>query len=180
MAQLVALLRGINVGPHNRIKMADLRAWLEDDGYTDVRTLLQSGNIVLRTGKKPETVERAITRLIAREIDKDIDVVVRTEQEMAKVIADDPLADVADDGAKYVVMFLSKPADAAAARDLVQQDFGEEQLRVSGREVYAWCPRSLHDGPLAKALGKQKLAPSATIRNWNTVLKLQAMFDAAG
>lgn len=180
MAQLVVLLRGINVGPHKRMKMAELRAVLQDGGYRDVRTHLQSGNVILRSGKAPATVERGISAEIARAFGFDVDVVIRTGEEVVRIVADDPLAGTATDGGRYVVAFLSAEADPAAAEALSARDFGPEELRVRGREIYAWCPEGLRDGPLSKALARQKLAPLATVRNWNTVTRLRDMVGDGG
>ena len=107
MQQLVVLLRGINLGSARRVAMADLRAMLDDLGYEDVRTVLQSGNAVLRSGKKPDSVARAVEKRIAKDFGLEVDAMVRTGDEIADVVSADPLAGVATDGAKSVVIFLS-------------------------------------------------------------------------
>ena len=182
MAQLVALLRGINLGSARRVAMADLRAMLEDMGYEGVRTVLQSGNVVLTAGKGADAVGRAIEQRIHKEFGLDVDVMVRTAAELAAVVAADPLAGIATDGAKAVVIFLSAEPDAAAVTELAAEDFAPEEFRVRGRELYAWCPNGLQKSPLVKALTERLTPPSgsATARNWNTVLKLHALLDSAG
>jgi len=173
--QLVVLLRGINVGPHKRIRMADLRALLEGLGLEDVRTLLQSGNAVVRTAQAPAKVAEAVKDAIDREFGFDVDVVVRTDVELEAVVAADPFGEQADDPKKYVVLFLTRKPDAAAVKAVAAKadDFLPEEFRANGRELYVWCPGGLQKSPLNVALAHRRVAPVVTARNWNTVLKLR-------
>ena len=175
MTQLVALLRGINLGARNRIAMADLRALLTDMGYDDVRTHLQSGNVVLATRKAVGKVGPAIEKQIRERFGLDIDVIVRTGDELAEIVAANPLAKVVTDPSRHFVVFLSAAPDRAALRELTGEDFAPEQIVARGRELYAWCPGGFADSRVMKALGRQKLAPSSTFRNWKTVTKLAEM-----
>src|SRR3954471_17142820 len=111
MPRLVVLLRGINVGAHKRIKMADLRALLEARGYEDVETYLQSGNIVLSSRKQPATVQRDVERGISETLGHDVDVVVRTADQLDATVAADPFADVRDDHKRHQVVFLGGAPD---------------------------------------------------------------------
>ncbi|HEY6605062.1 MAG TPA: DUF1697 domain-containing protein, partial [Gaiellaceae bacterium] len=101
MAQLIVLLRGVNIGPRNRVPMPELRELLTEAGFDDVRTYVQSGNIVLSSTKTPSQVSRAVEREIARAFGLDIAIVVRTRAELAKVVQRNPLGDVADDPKRY-------------------------------------------------------------------------------
>ncbi|HWT24863.1 MAG TPA: DUF1697 domain-containing protein [Solirubrobacteraceae bacterium] len=179
MAQLVALLRGINLAKSRRIAMADLRALLEEQGFEAVRTHLQSGNVVLASDDAPDAVAAAIAAAIEERAGMSVDVVVRTADELAAVVAANPLAGVASDGARHVVAFLRNEPDAAALRALAEEDFGPERFEARGREIYAWCPNGLQKSPLLKAIGARlgKAPQTATVRNWNTVTKLAAMAD---
>jgi len=110
----IVLLRGINLGPRNRIAMPGLRKLLEDAGFDDVRTYVQSGNIVLDTRRKPETTATACEKLIEAELGLEIPAVVRTRDELAEVVRRNPLADVVDDPKRYQVSFLDgKPEPKA-------------------------------------------------------------------
>jgi uncharacterized protein (DUF1697 family) len=175
VARHVALLRGINVGRNKRIGMADLRAMLEELGYEDVRTLLQSGNAVFGAAGKPDAVARNIEGAIAERFGMEVGVVVRTAQEMADVVAANPLGDVATGGAKQHVIFLSAEPDAAALAAIA--DPAPEAFAACGREIHVWCPDGLQASALIKALSKPVIAPGAiaTVRNWNTVTKLAAL-----
>jgi uncharacterized protein (DUF1697 family) len=172
VTRLVVLLKGINLGSRRRIPMADLRTALEEAGFEEVRTHLQSGNVVLSSGDRPPAVSRAIEAAIRERFGMDVDVVVRTADELAAVVAADPLGDVADDPAKHLVAFLSAKPDRAALRELERQDFGAERLAAGPRELHAWCPGGIQRSGLMAALGRSELAPVVTVRNWRTVTRL--------
>jgi uncharacterized protein (DUF1697 family) len=172
MARQIALLRGINLGARNRVSMPELRELLTGLGHEDVRTLLQSGNVVLTSDETGEKLEQALEAAIAAELGVESRVVVRTARELAAVVRRDPLAGVADDPKRYQVSFLSAKPKAAVVRALEAADVAPEQVVVSGREIYAWHPAGIQRSPLAKLLTDRKLGVTATARNWNTVMKL--------
>ena len=178
MTRYVVLLRGINVGGHRRVAMADLRALLTDLGYQDVRTHLQSGNVVLSSGASAERTRQSIEDALDAKYGDGIEVFVRTRKELADVIDGDPLRAIADNSSRYVVMFLSGKPDALAIRAAQAAGLGGEEFVVAGSVIYAWCPDGLHNAKLAKLLSEKRLGVSATARNWNTVTKLLALADA--
>ncbi|MGH3761545.1 DUF1697 domain-containing protein [Actinophytocola sp.] len=174
MPTYVALLRGINLGANRRVAMADLRSWLAELGYEDVRTLLQSGNAVFRTPKRPATVQRELEARLAEHAGFTIDCVVRTADELRTVVEADPLGSIADDGSRYMVMFLGaepKPPDFAP------DAFAPELFHVGGREVYFWVPDGVRNSKVLAAFPAGK-GDVATVRNWNTVTKLLAMTES--
>ena len=175
---VVALLRGVNVGGHRRLPMADLRAALEEAGYEDVRTLLQSGNVVLRSDRKADAVGSGVARVIADGFGHDVHVVTRTGAQLAKIVESDPFADDATDGAKHFVAFQSKPAAKASLDALAAKDLAPDAYEVRGKEIYTWCPEGMRDSELMRMLSTVKLFPTATVRNWNTVTKLLEMVRA--
>jgi uncharacterized protein (DUF1697 family) len=170
MARVVLLLRGINVGAHKRIKMADLRALLEERGYRDVKTYLQSGNVVVSSRKQPDTVRRDVEQGISETLGHQVDVVARTAAQLADTVAADPFADVRDDDRFHQVVFLAGEPDLSR---LEAADFAPEQLVVRDGELHAWCPDGTNDSPLMKALAK--LRTTATARNWRTVVALDEL-----
>ena len=175
MPRMVALLRGINLAGKRRVAMADLRALLEELGYADVRTHLQSGNAVLTTRDPAAMVATAIEEGIAERLGLDVVVTVRTARQMAQIGAADRLGDVADDPAKRMVIFLPARPSRQAVRAIEDTDFGDERVEVAGGEVYAWCPGGIGRSPLMAALGDPKLTPGGTARNWRTVTRLAEM-----
>lgn len=177
MARHVVLLRGINIGPSNRIAMAELRAALEETGFEDVKTYLQSGNVVLGSTAKPESVGRMIEQLVAERFGLEIPMVVRTRTEIAKVVERNPLGEVATNPKLYQVSFLSAKLPAKALRELEEVAVSEERVVAIGREVYAWHPEGIARSKLWAKLAGKNLGVTATSRNWTTV---EALLELAG
>jgi uncharacterized protein (DUF1697 family) len=168
----IVLLRGINVGSRNRVAMPVLRELLADAGFEDVRTYVQSGNVVLTSGERPDRLARRCERLIAERFGLDVAVVVRTREELAAVVERDPLGDVATDPKRYQVSFLDAELDAETVRRLEEARADRERLAVIGREVYAWHPEGAARSRLWSLLAGKALGVTATSRNWTTVTKL--------
>jgi uncharacterized protein (DUF1697 family) len=173
----IALLRGINLGSRNRVSMPQLRDVLTDAGFDDVRTYLQSGNVVLSSTSRPERVARRCEDQIADAFGLDVAVVVRTRDELAKVVRRDPLGHVATNPKRYQVSFLSARLDPAVARKLRELVVEPEELVVSGREIYAWHPSGVARSKLWAQLAGRDLGVTATARNWTTVTSLLALAD---
>ena len=178
MPRQIVLLRGINIGSRNRIAMPALREALADAGFDDVRTYLQSGNVVLSSRAAPKTVARKCETLIAERFGLEIAVVVRTRDELAEVVRRNPLGDVATDPKRYQVSFLDREPDAKLVEKLAALAAGGEQLVADGRELYAWHPAGVARSKLWAALAGRDLGVTATARNWTTVTKLLELADA--
>lgn len=175
MPRQIALLRGINIRQNRRIGMADLRALLTGAGYGDVRTLLQSGNVVLDSDTPPDRLGSELERHIAAGLGVEVDVIVRTRDELADVVARDPLGAVATDPSRYHVSFLSAEPHPDVVRELSAADVAPEQFVFSGREIYVWRPNGMQRSPSAQLLADRRLGVTATVRNWNTVTRLLAL-----
>jgi uncharacterized protein (DUF1697 family) len=171
--RLVIFLRGINVGGHKRISMADLRALLEARGYADVKTYLQSGNAVVSSDRAPAEVEADVSAAIEETLGHEVAVVVRTAEQLEEVVRDDPFADVRTDHRFHQAVFLGGEPDAKAIAALRETDFSPERLVAAPGVLHAWCPDGVNDSPLIKAL--TKVRTTATARNWRTVEKLLEM-----
>ena len=178
MAVHIVLLRGINIGPRNRIAMPALRAALEEAGFEDVRTYVQSGNVVLESSAKPNEVQRKVERLIEKEFGLEIAVVVRTKAQLAAVVKKNPLEKVAESPKRYQVTFLAKKLPAKTVRALEDAATEDEQFVVAGREVYAWHPAGVARSKLWSKLAGQGLGVTGTSRNWTTVEALLELTDA--
>ncbi len=172
MARLVVLLRGINLGARNRVSMPDLREALEAAGYDDVRTYLQSGNVVLTSTAPPKKVARDCERLLADRFGLEIAVVTRTRTELARVVERNPLEGVAKDPKRYQVSFLEAKPAAKVVRELEELAAGAEKVVSVGREIYAWHPAGVARSKLWARLAGKNLGVTATARNWTTVTKL--------
>lgn len=177
MSAQIALLRGINVGSHNRIAMADLRALLAKLGYPDARTLVQSGNIVLNAEPEPDELAAELERAITGKFGVQTPVVVRTQDELAAVVTLDPLGDIAQEQKLYQVSFLSAEPDLEAVAKIGREDFAPERFVHVGREIYTWHPNGIHNSRLARMLSDKRLGVVVTARNWKTTTKLLEMAD---
>lgn len=176
-SRYIALLRGVNVGRAKRIAMADLRKLVEDLGYTGVRSLLNSGNIVFDAVVPPVDAAQAIEAAIALHLGVSTRVFVFSCDQVAGVIDDNPLLHVATDYARLFVFLLAGEPQRALATDLCKQDWAPESMAPGRHAVYVWCPQGLLDSAAATALGK-RLADGATSRNWNTMIRLHALCRA--
>jgi uncharacterized protein (DUF1697 family) len=169
MARHIVLLRGINIGPRNRIAMGELREALEEAGFEDVRTHLQSGNVVLTSTAKPESVARKCEKVIKERFGLEIAVVVRSRAELARVVKSNPLKKVATEPKRYQVSFLSAKPSAKVVRELEAVADDSEQVVAIGREIYAWHPKTVARSKLWAKLAGKGLGAKATARNWATV-----------
>jgi uncharacterized protein (DUF1697 family) len=170
--RVVVLLRGVNVGRAKRISMSDFAALLGDLGLTDVRTLLNSGNAVGTTTLAPAALARAVEAAIEERLGFTCDVVVRTRDEVAAAVAHDPLAAVATDPSRYLVVFLgAEPADSAVTK-LRALDLAPEEWVLEGRELYLWMPAGVAESAVSKHLAKGVLGVTWTGRNVATVRKI--------
>ena len=173
MTVYVGLLRGVNVGGARKLPMADLRRIAEDCGFDDVRTYVQSGNVVFRTGRAATAVARKLRSAIAAETSRDPAIAVRTAAQLAKVVEQCPF----DDTANVHVTFLVEGAKGAAPK-VDQQQFAPERYKVRGKEVYMYLPNGLGRSKLVQALTKGAAAADGTTRNWRTVTALLDMTRA--
>lgn len=170
MPRFVVLLRGINVGKAKRIAMADLRALLDELGYTDVRTVLNSGNAVVTGPDDDPTVHAGrIEAAIAERAGFEVRTVVLTAPDLTAIVAAHPFADVADDGSRMMAHVLGEAPDPADPHDPVATDPG--RARLVGRVIYQWCP----DGLLAAPAVGWPDGRLVTTRNWNTITKLDSL-----
>jgi uncharacterized protein (DUF1697 family) len=171
----VALLRGINVGRAKRVAMADLRALVEGLGYSDVRTLLNSGNVVF-TSTRAASGDAAsrIEKALAKRLGIASRVTVLTAAEVDAVITENPLLQVARDPTRLLITVLSNPADRRRVETLTGQSWTPEVLAVGKRVAYLWCPEGLLESRLPQALDKL-LGEAITTRNWSTMTKLHAL-----
>ncbi len=173
----ILLLRGINLGPNRRVAMPALREALTDAGYKDVQTYVQTGNVVLTSTKSPAKLGRETQDVIAERFGFEVDVVVRSRDELAAVVASNPLSDVAKDPKRYQVSFLDDELDDQVTERLHGLVAEPEALVISGREIFAWHPEGVARSKLWNTLAGKALGVTATARNWTTVETLLEMAD---
>jgi len=170
----VALLRGINVGKAKRIAMADLRALVEEAGFTQVRTLLNSGNVVFAgASAAPEKVAARLEKAILARVGFSSQVVVLDAKAIDTVVRENTLTQ-ADNPSRLMVAFVQDCERLRSLHDLVGVDWGAEAVVVGARAAYVWAPSSVLESPAFEAVVK-RLGVHVTTRNWATVQKIHAM-----
>ena len=157
--------------------MADLRAVLEEAGFADVATYLQSGNAIVTSPKRPAAVARACHEAIRDALGLDVAVLARSARELAAVVDRNPLGGVATNPKRYQVTFLERKLTSAGAERVRAAAAEDERVVVDGREIYAWHPESVARSKLWSLLAGRTLGVAATARNWTTVTKLLALAD---
>ena len=169
--------RGINVGTRNRVPMADLRTMLAGEGYSDVATVGQSGNIIVSAGSdRPGDIAGDVQRLLRDHFDVDVPCVIRTADQVRRALERSPLREVASDPSRYLVNFLSAEPDPRLIGALLETDHGPEAIAIKGAEVYVWTPDGVKAMTLSYAYLEKRLGVVATARNWNTMEKIVAKF----
>jgi uncharacterized protein (DUF1697 family) len=180
----IALLRGINLGPHKRVAMPALRTVVEGLGHTDVVTYIQSGNVVFTASGSAKDTALAddLEKAIADELGVTCRVVVLTSAELARTVADNPYPDEPDPKRLHAI-FLTAPAGTEAqehlaqVRDKLGGKIGRDEVQIVGRTVYLHTPDGFGRSELAKVLSRPRGAAEGTARNWATVTKLLAMCE---
>jgi uncharacterized protein (DUF1697 family) len=174
MTTYVALLRGINVGGHKKVAMADLCEVVRGLDLEEVRSLLQSGNLVFRSaGRTAAQLEGLLEEAIERRLGLQSKFFVRSNREWGAVIAGNPFrAEAERDPGRLVVMFLKEAPDGGRVEALRAAIVGPEVLHAEGRQVYVVYPNGAGTSRFTHTVIEKTLGTRATGRNWNTVQKL--------
>jgi uncharacterized protein (DUF1697 family) len=163
----VSLLRGVNVGGKNKLAMADLRLLFESLGLADVRTFIQSGNVIFKSDQVPNS--SLLEGAIAERFGIATDVMLRTASELGIVAQRSPFLE--DEGTHIYVGFMAREPSKAVVAALDVAHFGAERSKIVGSEVYLSLPSGMGEAKLPSYLTRQLKVPM-TVRNWNTVKKL--------
>jgi uncharacterized protein (DUF1697 family) len=178
----ISMLRGINIGPHKRVKMDDLRKSFEALGFEQIKTYIQSGNVVFKTRKTPTSVlSKRIEEKIVSDFGFSVSVISRSSEEMAKAIELNPFlsdrgsVDEKIDPDKLHVMFLSEVPVPSALKKLSDLIAAPDRCRSIDRELYFYLPNGVSGSILMKKPVDRILAVVTTMRNWKTVNSLHQM-----
>jgi uncharacterized protein (DUF1697 family) len=175
----VSMLRAVNVGGHGQIGMDALKQAYLALGFGDVRTLLQSGNVVFTSRLKDRAaLAKRITQEIERRFDLQTEVVIRTLEEVRTIVERGPALSPRADRSKLLVMFLASVPDAQGAAALVKQHKGPEMIEIRGPEIYLYYPEGVGRSKLSTAFIENRVKVAGTARNWNTITKLVEAGDA--
>jgi len=176
MPAYIALLRAVNVGGANKLPMADFRKLLEGLGYRRVETCIQSGNAVFDAPHSAAKVARAVADALERLMGGPVGVLLRTHEDLARVIVANPYADeAAADGARVHAVFLSGIPAAPAVAGLKKIPPRSDRYHVAGDTLYLHLPEGAGESKYTAKTLDRILGVTATARNWNTVLKLHEM-----
>ena len=173
MTRYAAFLRAINLGSTNKIAMPALRALAEGLGYSEVRTYINSGNLLLQTTGTDQEVADALQQAIAAELGLEIDVAVRTEDELRTLLADNPFPD--GHPSQVTVAFLTGPPPAGAQERIAALAGDGEPFVVSGREIWVNYTGGQGTSKLAAQFNRA-VGVSSTVRNVRTVAKVVDLF----
>jgi uncharacterized protein (DUF1697 family) len=179
MTTYIGLLRGINVGGNQMVAMADLREMVTKLGFSDVKTLLQSGNVVFRGARQATAkLERQLEAALEKRLGLNVEIHIRTADEWTTVIGANPFgAEAKKDPGHLLVTCFKAPLDTANVKALQAAITGPEILHADGRHLYMVFPDGVGNSKANRIIDK-KLAARGTARNWNTVLKLAALCTA--
>jgi uncharacterized protein (DUF1697 family) len=172
MPAYLALLRGINLAGRNKVPMAGLRQLAESLGHGDVATYIQSGNVILTAADNAGAVGNKISEAITKEFGYDVPVVVRTRQQLKKVVDDNPFAAQATDAGHLHMVFLAEKPKADKVKGLTGADWGDDEVVVKGTEAYLHLPNGYGRANLNNMVVEKKLDVVGTARNWRTTVKL--------
>lgn len=181
MPVFIGLIRGINVGGRNMLKMDALKAICTSLGYTNVQTLLQSGNVVFRSTRKGSArVAAELEKAIHAKAGLDVRVMVRTPEELRKAIAGSPFAEHAERDPSHLLVNFLADAPTAAAKTALREacSVAPENIHLGENELYAYYENGVIASKLSKVPIERKLGVAATARNWNTVTKLLELAEA--
>jgi uncharacterized protein (DUF1697 family) len=171
----VCLLRGVNVGGNNLLKMDVLRSLCESVGVTGAKTYLQSGNVVFRSGVSPAALAKKIEEAIRIAAGFESKVILRTAAELRDVIAANRFTGC--EPGRLLVAFLGGPIAEDAKALLMKLKSGREEIQFADREIYLNLPDGAGVSKLAAALTEKKIGVTVTARNWNTVNALLKMAE---
>lgn len=172
----IALLRGINVGGRNKLPMKQLVAVFEACGAEEVRTYIQSGNVVFRASASlAKGLPRLVSEAIAREAELEVPVVVRSARQLEAVVKNNPLLEPPIEPKFLAVGFLSRKPTSSRIASLDPDRSPPDLFVVRGSEIYLRCPAGAARSRLTNDWFDRRLGVISTMRNWNTVHKLLEM-----
>lgn len=171
MNRFVVLLRGVMPTGKNRVPMAQLRQILCDDGFENVQTWIQSGNVLLETTLSAKHVAMRVHELIEMYIGATLKVIVKTPEEIKKILEENPFTNGYDISRVFFTLFNDVP-DKKLAAELQVRDFGDDKLVVTQHAVYLYIPASFAKTKLSNNFLEKKLGIDATTRNFNTLSKM--------
>lgn len=180
MQQFIGLIRGINVGGNNLLKMADLRQFFGEIGFPNAATLLQSGNFVLQSEEGPASKIEAIIKAEAKlRLGLTADFFILTRAEWQSLIAGNPFPEAVATDPSHLLAYVHRETLVQDRLDAIRKAYhGPERFKLVGEILYVHCPEGIGTSRLMVDKDWKSMTSTGTARNWNTVLKLAALADA--
>ena len=177
MTTYISILRGINVGGHRKIIMAELRKMYELLGFSQIKSYIQSGNVVFKTNQKMSSheLESLLEKSIKETFGHEVPVLIRTSEEWKMAIKTNPFFTKEANTDKLFITFLSQSPSTALKEELSSMDFSPDQLKIIDKCVYLYCERKYHETKMTHSIIERKLKVKATARNWKTIMKISAL-----
>ncbi|NPD46146.1 MULTISPECIES: DUF1697 domain-containing protein [unclassified Lentimicrobium] len=177
MTTYISILRGINVGGHRKIIMAELRKMYEQLGFSQVKSYIQSGNVVYESNQKMSSteLEKLLENSIKETFGHEVPVLIRTSEEWEMAIKANPFLNEESNTDKLFITFLSESPSPELKEELSSMDFSPDQLKIIDKCVYLYCERKYHETKMTHSLIERKLKVKATARNWKTIMKLKEL-----
>ncbi|HRJ85953.1 MAG TPA: DUF1697 domain-containing protein [Ignavibacteria bacterium] len=169
-----AFLKGVNVSGHRIIKMTELKAIFEDMGFKNVRTFIQSGNVVFESTLKSASLKKKIEAGFAKALGYSVNVIIRNKDEMEKIVKEYPFTKIkGHEECRINVGFLESVPESTLINELESLSNDDEKFLVKGNNVYHLSRKNFADSLLGKNIIEKKLKVICTVRNWNTTNKIQ-------
>lgn len=178
MTTWVALLRGINLGSHNKVAMAELRQLADELGLANPETYLRSGNLVIDSDLSESVLARRLSDGIGEQFGLQVPVICRSSGQLGQIASSHPFATLGLDDKFLHVAFLDREPKDGVHEVIDAADYHPDRLEADGREIYLAYPNGSGRSRLNQGLLESRLGVSVTARNWRTVTKLAEMVDS--
>lgn len=178
MTTWAALLRGINLGGRNKVRMGDLRDLAGDLGLANPETYLRSGNLVVDSDLPEAVLTSTLKDGIQESFGLDVPVICRTAEQLGQVTSTHPFSNLGLDDRMLHVAFLDREPDEKVGHLIDPRDFTPDRLQADGREIYLAYPNGSGRSKLNQGLLERRLGVSVTARNWRTVTNVAEMAGA--
>lgn len=173
MGKFVAILRGINVGGRRKLPMKELKQLFQDLGYSEVKTYIQSGNVIFNAETAEEEISKAVENAIFEQFGYEVPVICRSAEDFEKSIDENPFfEDTVGEIERLHLTFLKELPGKKQLEKLKEYDFSPDEFLVKDKNVYIYCSGRYSDSILSNNFFESKLQVTATTRNWKTVLNL--------
>lgn len=178
MTKYIAILRGINVGGRRKILMANLKELFSELGFTDIKTYIQSGNVIFNSKGKDDDIilGNKIEQSISKNYDFEVPVIVRTSNELNEAISKNSFLEKNKvDIERLHLTFLKEVPETSKLETIKTSDYSPDKFKIIDKNVFVYCSEKYSDSKLTNNFFESKLKVSATTRNWKTVLKLSEL-----